>query len=74
MSEMIERVAKAICAQTPNEAPPDEIVHSVIQMRDVAVWELYIERARAAIEAMHQPEREKHYGEYYGQAYRVPQW
>lgn len=66
MSEMVERVARAICAVT-NIAMmgvteivldnPDYIIpaHKTTDKIPVARWTLYVDQARAAIAAMREP-------------------
>ncbi len=66
MSEMVERVARAICASTDITMAggietvmdnPDFIIpaNSRADRKPLARWRLYVPQARAAIEAMREP-------------------
>ncbi len=54
MSEMVERVARAICAAKGDD--PDEKCED--WMREFSGWRGYQKSARAAIEAMREPTKE----------------
>lgn len=55
MSEMVERVAKAICRSDGRD--PDSVVYeaSPSYPRPYLAWDDYLTNARAAIEAMREP-------------------
>jgi hypothetical protein len=66
MSEMVERVARAICSATniamDGETDvamdnPDFVIpaHRRLDRKSIARWELYVRQARVAIEAMREP-------------------
>lgn len=57
MSEMVERVARAICRQANiDDGYDDGLVFK--NSMDAGMWKNHIDQARAAIEAMREPTRE----------------
>jgi hypothetical protein len=54
VSEMVERVARALCVRHGND--PDRLyVDRLGHTRDYPWWQSYVDDARAAIEAMREP-------------------
>lgn len=55
MSEMVEKVARALCASAKDD--PEKWWPQADGLRDKRGWQLYEEDARAAITAMREPTR-----------------